>query len=708
MFIVDKKSKFTGKRIGTLSRPFKTINECIKSFKNPGDECHIKEGRYHEEIAINDLKGVSGKPYVIQGYQDERPILDGTVILKNLTKWEKKGKIYSAKVNAKIWQLFFNDTMMTNARWPNAKWSDKSIFNGRLWSRLASGSGHGYIKNLGPSLSETNINMSDALAVMNIGSFETFVAKVEGHAAGKNDFYFKDTFGDYHFSHDRSRYFLEDKLDLLDFEEEWYYNKDTSIVYMIPPKGIHPLEATLRGKVQSYVFTFNNCEHITLKNLDFFGTAVKAITPTKNSFTSDITFDSLNFKYHTYSKRMLGEIGLTDWLDLNGVYRKTKPDTWGKFTFYNNTFYGSDGLALSYWGRNVTIKNNLFEYNDWSAANMVKGGGGLATIKSFSIHDLFERNTLRYNGASVGIRPGVLPTVRLNDISKQCWGVIQNDGAGVQLTRKPQNQSVLEYNWVHDQPKYGLRFDGEPPKIGVHGTMSNNVVYRCNGLMAKGDYHTVTNNIAFDKRNEKDDDKQGAACMLCVLKYVRTNPVPINHHTVVTNNIADVANGGKIPKGKGAVYPLAGNIIKNNKFDASIKAELRDPDNNDFRTIPGSMSDKLRAGAYENKARMKRYWIPGRQIYKASSPVPVDNSVSVRARFRDALMWLNGLGCSSHHVYFASGDSPLRYIGSTEGKDDNVLYLEERISSDSEYRWRVDAVCEGHRYTGDVWQFKTL
>lgn len=69
---------------------------------------------------------------------------------------------------------------------------------------------------------------------------------------------------------------------------------------------------------------------------------------------------------------------------------------------------------------------------------MIKAGGGLATIKSFSIFDRFERNTLRYNGASVGIRPGRRPVVRLNDISKQCWGIIQNDGAGVQLTIKPQ------------------------------------------------------------------------------------------------------------------------------------------------------------------------------------------------------------------------------------------------------------------------------
>ena len=570
---------------------------------------------------------------------------------------------------------------------------------------MAKGSGKGHVVNLGKSLAETGIDMTGALAILNVGSFETFVAKVEGHSAGANQFGFKDTFGDYHFSHDRARYFLEDKLELLDAEEEWFFNKTSSMLYIHPQNGTDLSDAVLRGKVMSYAFVFSNCEHILLKNLDFFATAVKAVTPTKESRTSDIAFHSLQFKYHTYSKRMLGDISLIDWMDINGIYLKSKSETWGAFTFYNNSFYGSDGLALSYWGKNVTIENNLFEYNDWTGANMVKAGGGLATIKSFSIYDVFQRNTLRFNGASVGIRPGEYPTVRLNDISKQCWGVIQNDGAGVQLTRKPQNYSRLEFNWIHDQPKYGLRFDGEPPKIGENGTMSNNVVYRCNGLMVKGDHHAVQYNTVFDKRNDKDDDMQGTGCMLCVLKYVRTNPVAINHHTIVTNNMADVANGGKIPKGKGKVYPLAGDTIMNNDIDINIKNQMMDPDNNDFRPRFASRSAKINAGAYPYEARMEHYWIPGRQIQRPSSPVPPNGSTTVKAESRDALMWLNALDCQKHSVYFGTIIGEMRFIGSTIGQQ-NVIYLPYKLNKGRNYRWRVDAECVGFVSSGDVWTFK--
>ena len=37
----------------------------------------------------------------------------------------------------------------------------------------------------------------------------------------------------------------------------------------------------------------------------------------------------------------------------------------GGLTFENNTFVGADGVALEYAGKNVLLKNNLFEYNDW-------------------------------------------------------------------------------------------------------------------------------------------------------------------------------------------------------------------------------------------------------------------------------------------------------------------------------------------------------
>ena len=44
--------------------------------------------------------------------------------------------------------------------------------------------------------------------------------------------------------------------------------------------------------------------------------------------------------------------------------------------FFNNTVYGTDGIALEYQGVGDTVENNFFEYNDWSGANMNVAAGG--------------------------------------------------------------------------------------------------------------------------------------------------------------------------------------------------------------------------------------------------------------------------------------------------------------------------------------------
>ena len=146
---------------------------------------------------------------------------------------------------------------------------------------------------------------------------------------------------------------------------------------------------------------------------------------------------------------------------------------------------------------------------------------GAGTVVSQSIGDKFTRNTLRFNGASVGYRSGYKSEVKLNDISRQCWGMLQHDGAGIQAQVNRQTKILLQQNWIHFSPKYGLRFDGGPPKIGRHGTMKQNVVKKTNGMMVKGDYHTVDHNLIFHKFTKAGDhDGQGSKCNLCVLRLV--------------------------------------------------------------------------------------------------------------------------------------------------------------------------------------------
>lgn len=134
---------------------------------------------------------------------------------------------------------------------------------------------------------------------------------------------------------------------------------------------------------------------------------------------------------------------------------------------------------------------------------------------------------------------------------------------------------------------------------------------------------------------------------LCVYRYVRSNPVPINNFTVVTFNAVDVANGGKHG---GKLYPLAGSVVEYNVI-RNVRNQLVDPDNFDFRPQPNSTYLQHNVGPYGYDRQMTHYWIPGRQLYKASTPVPPDKGVQVKPDRRDTLTWLNGYGASVHHVY---------------------------------------------------------
>jgi len=62
--------------------PFTSIQSCIDKLNEPGDECVIPGGRYHELVIVNNKHGTPNKPIIIRGLEDDYPIIDGTVQLK--------------------------------------------------------------------------------------------------------------------------------------------------------------------------------------------------------------------------------------------------------------------------------------------------------------------------------------------------------------------------------------------------------------------------------------------------------------------------------------------------------------------------------------------------------------------------------------------------------------------------------------------------
>ena len=64
-------------------------------------------------------------------------------------------------------------------------------------------------------------------------------------------------------------YFLEGKLEFLDSEGEWFYDSDSSKVYLWTPDSSNPNDLNIRGKTQSYAFQISNSDYIEIRNLEF-------------------------------------------------------------------------------------------------------------------------------------------------------------------------------------------------------------------------------------------------------------------------------------------------------------------------------------------------------------------------------------------------------------------------------------------------------
>ena len=171
----------------------------------------------------------------------------------------------------------------------------------------------------------------------------------------------------------------------------------------------------------------------------------------------------------------------------------------------------------------------------------------------------------------------------------------------------------------------------------------------------------------------------------------------MNDESIVLNNAATrMTDGGK--------------IIENNYVSKSVQNEMVDISVHDFRPIPGGKltAGSVTIGAYE--VNPSRYWIPGRQLYKASYPIPSDGA---EVKTRSDVMCRTGYLADQHHFYLGESADQVTKAGLNDSEyqlflagQDNVFKLPEGLVKNKPYYWRVDAQRGGDVFKGDVWQFQ--
>ena len=578
---------------GTFDSPFLTIQQAAETM-SAGDICYIRQGLYHETVTMDDHDGAEGSPIVFTNYNNERVAMDGTVLIDSI--WEvHSGNIWKTALDYDVWQLFVDWNEMAMARWPNANFEDGSVWDKENhW-------GHGTIDedseayengtlidapNGDVDLAGSGLDIIDAIAILNVGSFKTWTRRVLTHSG--NTFTYDPVPGWKTKHHD---YFLEGMLEFLDAETEWFFDIETKMLYFWAPNAADPNELHIRGKVKSYAFEISNSDHVQIKNLEFFGTTFKFDN------CDYALVDGCNLFYSSCYKRMLGVV---DTQPEMSIFTSSS-----NCVVSNSAFRYTDGSALEMYSGTNKIEECYFYHIDYTSTDL---NGLMTTIQMGGAGNIFRRNTLHKLGASATLNPGDEALIELNDMYDS--GYMQSDGALVQCMVGQQPGVEIRYNWLHDTIKYGARFDGNGD--GNNGLMHHNVIWNViGGIMIKGFEHNLYNNTAFDNGDKND-----------IIVMIDQGG---NEGTITRNNAANKISGHR--SGTYQDYPVPGIYDHNwNGYETGkdVKDLLLDPENHDFRPHPDSalvdagitaegisddyVGDAPDLGAYENGGE---FWIPG-------------------------------------------------------------------------------------------------
>ena len=545
---------------GTSENPYKTVKKALSVLES--GTIILKANSLENKALFREEVIIDGKNNItIKSHENIFPIFDGTTDLSEYNWTSVGNNIFKTKIDTAIWQLFIENKEMVMARWPNAQFSDKSIYSWDTWAQgdeANSSNGSLTVDQTHHDMSALDLDLDTAHAILNLGSFRTWNSKIN-YSRGGDNFTYEKAIPNNQYKNKHHYFFIEGDLDLLDTLNEWYHSPTTGDLWVMTD-GTNPNDLEIKGKVSTYSFEIKNSENITIENLSFFSSTIKIYS------SENIIIQDCNFAFPSTTKRMIGNLGTPDatTIGMSGPSNKVN----GSF-FRRNLFEYTDGDALRVYGDNNTIENNFFQYIDYSVSELP---GLMVTFSITGDKNIFTKNTIENVQASATVLPGERSIFSYNMVTRT--GSLQSDGAVFQGTKKAVAQSDIHHNWIYKTPKYALRFDApgnDPESAGQEGKMYNNVSFETNGIMVKGDKHYISHNTVLKSINNGLIILDEEASNLNT--YTQNNLVDKLSGHRSYSNFDDRDNNGE------ADYPIPGIASNNwNGWD-SVKTNYTDSDN---------------------------------------------------------------------------------------------------------------------------------
>ena len=446
---------------GTLACPHPTIREALENTQ-AGDTIFVKDGRYPEVIfkeLFNQSYETNGPKITLRGESSD-VIIDGTVPLTS--NWQLVNGRYEALVDMNQLSLSAN----TKVEDIHALWVDDRYMI--------------------PAMPVNFTNPTDvSTSTQNnpeIGTVFDLNLTTPYYQAGEQTLDLQD------------EYIVGD-IDNLDASEEWSFDKENKILYLIAGNNI-PDSTNVRVRVRTRLLSFEFSDNLEFKNIHLFAGTFDFH---KCSF---ILFEDAIFS-HSW------EAGMSYISAGNAGYDR------GNFfhhginnTIRNSVFqYINDAFALKMRSSmSPLIENVLFQYNDWfknttwapGAADNFSGGTKWHDDTSTVGGSTFRYVTMDQNHTG-GLQPGLESLVEYARIQNQ---YINIDGSGIQRTVGNAVNSTTRYSWLLDTSRNGMRLDSQ---CGGTDAVIHNVVSAGNkrAFRLKGDRHRAFHLLAYDT-NQND------------------------------------------------------------------------------------------------------------------------------------------------------------------------------------------------------------
>ena len=625
---------------GSFGAPFETIQQAADVMV-AGDTCHIREGTYRETLNLA-ANGTGGSEITYAAYQDEDVILDGRDPLAAV--WTQgPDNIWSTPISNDVYPLltnnwamvFIGNTPCVEARWPNMKYNENWQAS-RKWAELDEGPTE-YGALVCGEIGTSGIDFNGAVLHMKWLMNRFASRTITNHTAGQNTVYYpqKDGFGDPdNFPPGAGgydpRFYIDGKLDLLDAEEEWFYDTASQTLYLKTPGNEDPSGLDISIKARRYGITADHVDYTRFEQMQLFATSFR-FGLEKVSLCRNITLRECSVLYPD-ENRFIDT-------DSNGVANLSsvaQPHFCVEDGLIEHCEFGwSEHRGLSLWARGTTVSNCVIHNTSLNGRMNYSGVRvqyGYRNSFSTSEGNTFTRNTV-YNSGGIAIyHMGPGP----NEVSyNHCFnaGLYAGD---ISVTYLPYGLkaggTVLAYNWVHGAPTaLGMRCDTLGNDIAVH----HNVVWDCNRSCKWQGYgpFQVNNNTYYSEHLffDGNDGTNGVDIMnnSDVMNNVFTNRLyfrgpDLDYASHPDENNAHFKRNVQVNKSyTGNIYDATNLFASADRATLDLRPKAGSILIDNGTVVPGITDDYAGTapdiGAYEYDGE---YWVPGTDWLNDGWPVP--------------------------------------------------------------------------------------